>query len=51
MMWKHRTFDSQILGCGKVFYSNSIISIIFMLTPISNCWSENVLPTYFGIEI
>jgi hypothetical protein len=25
-MWEHRTFDSKIFGCGKVDYSDAIIS-------------------------
>jgi hypothetical protein len=50
-MWEHSTFDSKILGCGKVYYSNSIIITNFMQTLIPNCWFENVFPTYFGIEI
>jgi hypothetical protein len=26
-IWEHCTFDSQIFGCGKVYYSKSIIII------------------------
>jgi hypothetical protein len=30
MMWEHRTFDSEIFGCGKVDYSNSIVITNFV---------------------
>jgi hypothetical protein len=50
MVWEHHTFDNKIFGCGKVYYSNSIITNL-MQTLIPNCWFENVFPTYFGIEI
>jgi hypothetical protein len=51
MMWEHCTFDNQIFGCGKVYYSTSIIVMNFVQTHIPNRWFENVFPTYFGIEI
>jgi hypothetical protein len=50
-MWERRTFDNKIFGCGKVYYSNSIIITNFMQTLIPNFWFENVFPTDFGIEI
>jgi hypothetical protein len=50
-MLEHCTFSSQIFGCGKVYYSNSIIIINFVQILIPNCWFENVFSTYFGIEI
>jgi hypothetical protein len=50
-MWEQRTFDNKIFGCGKVYYSNSIIITNLVQTLIPNRWSENIFPTYFGIEI
>jgi hypothetical protein len=29
-MWEHRTFDSEIFRCGKIYYSNCIIITNFM---------------------
>jgi hypothetical protein len=29
-MWEHCTFDNEIFGCSKIYYSNSIIIINFM---------------------
>jgi hypothetical protein len=49
-MWEHFTSDSQILGCGKVYCSNSIVIINFVKTLLLP-WFENVFPTYFGIEM
>jgi hypothetical protein len=31
-MWEHRTFDSEIIGCGKVDYADSIIITNFVQT-------------------
>jgi hypothetical protein len=31
-MWKHCTFDSDISGCFKVYYSNSIIINLHIIT-------------------
>jgi hypothetical protein len=50
-MWEHCTFDSQIFGSGKVYYSNTIIIIDFVQTLIPHCWFENVFPTYFAIKM
>jgi hypothetical protein len=50
-MWEHCTSDSQVFGCGEVYYSNSIISTNFLQTLIPNRWFENVFPTYFGTEV
>jgi hypothetical protein len=50
-MWEHRNFDNKIFRCGKVYYSSSVIITNFVQTLIPNCWFENVVPTYFGIEI
>jgi hypothetical protein len=50
-MWGHFIFDSQIFGCGKIYYSNSIIITNFVQILTPNCLFENVIPTYFGIEI
>jgi hypothetical protein len=50
-MWEHCTFDNQILGCGKVYYPNSIIITNFVQTLVPNCSFETVFLTYFGIEI
>jgi hypothetical protein len=50
-MREHRIFDNKIFGCGKTYYSNSIIITTFMQTLIPNCWFENVFPTYCGIKI
>jgi hypothetical protein len=47
-MLEHCTFDTQIFGCGKVYYSNSIIITNFVQTLIPNCWFENVFPTYLA---
>jgi hypothetical protein len=47
--WEHRTFDSQIFGCGKMYYY--IIITNFVQTLILNCWFKNVFPTYFVTEI
>jgi hypothetical protein len=41
-MWEHCTFGNQIFGCGKVYYSNSIILTNFMQTLIPNRLFENV---------
>jgi hypothetical protein len=49
-IWEHSTFDSQIFGCGKVYYSNSIIITNVVQILIPSCWFENVFHTYFGIE-
>jgi hypothetical protein len=35
-MWEHGTFDSQIFGCGKVYYSNSIIITNFVQNIVHN---------------
>jgi hypothetical protein len=51
MMCEHSTVDSQIFGCGKVYYSNFIIINNFVQALILNCWFENVFSTYFGTEI
>jgi hypothetical protein len=40
-----------VFVCGKVYYSNSNIITNFVQTLIPNCWFENVLTMYFGIEI
>jgi hypothetical protein len=50
-MWEHRTFDSDVFRCGKVYYLNSIIITNLVQTFIPNCLFKNVLPAYFGIEI
>jgi hypothetical protein len=44
-MWEYCTFESQILVCGKVYYSESIIFANFVRTLIPTCWFENVFPT------
>jgi hypothetical protein len=49
-VWEH-TFDNKTFGCGKVYYSNSIIITNFVQTLIPSCWFENRFPTDFGIEI
>jgi hypothetical protein len=48
-VWERR-FDFKIFGCGKVYYSNSIIMTNFVRTLIPNCWLENVFCTNFDIE-
>jgi hypothetical protein len=50
-MWEHCTYDNQIFGYDEVCCSNSIIITNFMQPLISNCWVENVFPTYVAIEI
>jgi hypothetical protein len=50
MMREHCTFGSQIFGCGKVYYSISVIITNFVQTVILNCWFEYVFPTFFGIK-
>jgi hypothetical protein len=50
-MREYRTFDNKIFGCGKVYYSNSILITNFVQTLIFNCWFENVFPTDFVVEI
>jgi hypothetical protein len=50
-MWEYCTFVNQIFECGKVYYSDSIINSDFVQTLIPNRWFENILPTFFGIEI
>jgi hypothetical protein len=47
-VWELCTFDNQIFGCGKIYYSKSIIISNIVQTLISNCWLENIFPTYFG---
>jgi hypothetical protein len=49
-MWERRTFDNEIFGRGKVFYSNSTVITNLVQTLIPNCWFKNVFPTYSGIE-
>ena len=36
-MTEQCTFDNQIFGCGKVYYSNTIITTILMKTLLPNC--------------
>jgi hypothetical protein len=31
-MWEHCTFDNQVFGCGKIYYSSSIIITNFAQT-------------------
>jgi hypothetical protein len=49
MMRRHDTFDNKIFGCGKVYYSDSIIITNFMQTLIPNRF-ENAFPTYFALK-
>jgi hypothetical protein len=50
-MWEYFSFDNQIFGRGKLYYSNSIIVTNFASILIPSCWFENDFPAYFGIEI
>jgi hypothetical protein len=50
-MWEHFNFDSDIFGCGKVDYSNSIIIANLEDTPIPNRWFKIIFPTYVRIKI
>jgi hypothetical protein len=50
-MWENRSFDNQIFVRGRFSYINDIITTSFMQTPIPIFRLENVLPTYFDIEI
>jgi hypothetical protein len=49
-IWELCTFDSQIFGCVKFYYYNSIIITNFVQTLIPSCWFENIFPAYFEIE-
>jgi hypothetical protein len=49
MMWGP-IFDGEIFGCGKVYYSNSIIITNLVQTLIPN-WSQTVFPIFCGIKI
>jgi hypothetical protein len=50
-MWERGTSDSQIFGCGKIYFSNSTTMTNFVQTLIPNCWFENIFTTYFGTEL
>jgi hypothetical protein len=50
-MWKHHTFDNEIFGRRKIYYSTSITITNLVQTLIPNRWLENIFLTDFGIEI
>jgi hypothetical protein len=50
-MWEHYTFNCEIFGCGKVYYSNFIIITNFMEALVTNVRFKNFFPAYFSIEI
>jgi hypothetical protein len=50
-MWEHHILDREIVGCGRVCYSNTIIITDFCKLSFPICQSKDVFTAYFGLEI